>query len=78
MIPFLDLPAQYRDHRPEIEEAVVEALRSGEYVLGASVERVRGRSSPPTAAPSTRSPSTPAPPRCTSRCSPPASVRATR
>lgn len=39
MIPFLDLSAQYRTVGPEIEAAVLETLRSGSYVLGASVEQ---------------------------------------
>ena len=38
MIPFLDLSAQYRAIGPELETAVVEAMRSGSYVLGAPVE----------------------------------------
>ncbi|PKP67743.1 MAG: erythromycin biosynthesis sensory transduction protein eryC1 [Alphaproteobacteria bacterium HGW-Alphaproteobacteria-8] len=39
MIPFLDLRAQYGEVGPEIEVAVLEVLRSGQYVLGAPVER---------------------------------------
>ena len=39
MIPFLDLAAQYRTIGPEIEDAVVATLRSGEYVLGSRVAR---------------------------------------
>lgn len=37
MIPFLDLRAQYRGLAPEIEEAVLAVLRSGEYILGRRV-----------------------------------------
>ncbi len=39
MIPFLDLRAQYASLQPEIEAAVLEALRSGAFVLGPAVER---------------------------------------
>ncbi len=37
MIPFLDLHAQYRSVGKDIEAAVVDVLRSGEYVLGPQV-----------------------------------------
>jgi dTDP-4-amino-4,6-dideoxygalactose transaminase len=37
MIPFLDLHAQYRAIGPELEEAVLATLRSGNYVLGDAV-----------------------------------------
>src|SRR5579885_2889557 len=36
-MPFLDLRAQYRGLAPEIEEAVLAVLRSGEYILGRRV-----------------------------------------
>jgi dTDP-4-amino-4,6-dideoxygalactose transaminase len=39
MIPFLDLKAQYAEIAPELEAAVLAALRSGNYVLGEPVER---------------------------------------
>lgn len=39
MIPFLDLQAQYRTIAPELEAAVLEALRSCNYVLGEPVAR---------------------------------------
>lgn len=39
MIPFLDLKRQYAGISDELEEAVIGALRSGSYVLGAPVER---------------------------------------
>lgn len=39
MIPFLDLRAQYRAIAPELEEAVLSALRGCSYVLGEPVER---------------------------------------
>ena len=39
MIPFLDLKAQYARIGPELEAAVLEALRSGSYVLGEPVRR---------------------------------------
>jgi len=39
MIPFLDLKAQYTRIGPELEAAVLDALRSGGYVLGEPVRR---------------------------------------
>ena len=39
MIPFLDLGAQYRSIGPELEAAVLAALRSGQFVLGDAVTR---------------------------------------
>lgn len=39
MIPFLDLQAQYRSIKDELEPAVLETLRSCNYVLGGAVER---------------------------------------
>jgi dTDP-4-amino-4,6-dideoxygalactose transaminase len=39
MIPFLDLTAQYRTIGPDIEAAVLETLRGGNYVLGEPVTR---------------------------------------
>jgi len=38
LIPFLDLSAAYRELQPELEEAVLRALRSGWYVGGSEVE----------------------------------------
>ena|ERR1051326_522428 len=38
MIPFLDLKAQYRSIKPEIDEAVARVLESGQFVLGAEVK----------------------------------------
>ena len=37
MIPFLDLQAQYRVVGPELEEAVINVMRRGEFVLGSNV-----------------------------------------
>ena len=37
MVPFLDLKAQYRSIKPEIDEAVARVLESGQFVLGAEV-----------------------------------------
>lgn len=39
MIPFLDLQAQYREIGPELERAIVSALRGCSYVLGEPVAR---------------------------------------
>jgi len=39
MIPFLDLRAQFRSIGPEVEAAVLDALRGCNYVLGEPVER---------------------------------------
>jgi dTDP-4-amino-4,6-dideoxygalactose transaminase len=39
MIPFVDLTAQYRAIADQIEQAVLETLRSGHYVLGPPVQR---------------------------------------
>ncbi len=39
MIPFLDLAAQYRAIGPDLEEAVLAAMRGCNYVLGEPVER---------------------------------------
>lgn len=37
MIPFLDLKAQYRQIKPEIDGAVIRAIESGQFVLGPEV-----------------------------------------
>ena len=37
MIPFLDLKAQYRQLKPEIDEAISRALESAQFVLGPEV-----------------------------------------
>lgn len=39
MIPFLDLKAQYRTVQEPVERAVLDVLRSGDYVLGESVRK---------------------------------------
>lgn len=39
MVPFLDLKAQYRAIKAEIDAAVIEVLESGAYVLGPAVQR---------------------------------------
>jgi dTDP-4-amino-4,6-dideoxygalactose transaminase len=39
MIPFLDLKAQYKSIGPDVEAAVIEVLRRGDYVMGDSVTR---------------------------------------
>src|SRR3954447_5875609 len=36
-VPLCDLPAQYRDLRPQIEEAVCRVLASGQAILGPEV-----------------------------------------
>jgi len=38
MIPFLDLPTEYRELKTEIDTAVARVLESGHYVLGSEVE----------------------------------------
>jgi dTDP-4-amino-4,6-dideoxygalactose transaminase len=38
MIPFLDLKAQYRELKPQMEEAVLGVLESAQYVLGDEVD----------------------------------------
>lgn len=40
MIPFIDLQTQYRHIGAEIEEAVLRVLRSGNYILGAEVDKL--------------------------------------
>lgn len=42
MIPFLDLKRQYAGIGKDIENAVIQTLRSGNYVLGDQVERFEG------------------------------------
>src|SRR5215468_4226223 len=39
MIPYLDLKAQYRSIKPEIDAAVLKVLESSEFVLGSEVAR---------------------------------------
>ncbi len=39
MVPFLDLKAQYRAIKTEVDSAVIEVLESGAYVLGPAVQR---------------------------------------
>lgn len=39
MTPFLDLRAQYRSIGPRLEEAVIAAMRDGNFILGERVER---------------------------------------
>ena len=38
MIPFLDLKAQYRQMKPEINAAITRAIDSTQFVLGPEVE----------------------------------------
>jgi dTDP-4-amino-4,6-dideoxygalactose transaminase len=38
MIPFVDLPAQYRSIKPEIDAAIARVVESGRFVLGPEVE----------------------------------------
>lgn len=37
MIPFLDLKAQYRQIKPEVDDAIARAIESGQFVLGPEV-----------------------------------------
>src|SRR4051794_4636333 len=39
MIPFLDLPAQHRAIRAELDTAISEVLHSAQFILGPAVER---------------------------------------
>jgi len=39
MVPFLDLKAQYRAIKTEVDAAVIDVLESGHYVLGPAVQR---------------------------------------
>ena len=78
MIPFLDLKAQYRSIKPEIDAAVRAVLDSGQFVLGDEVERSKHEFAAYPRRRITASPSTPARARCIWRCSPPASAPATR
>ena len=43
MIPFLDLKAQYRQIKPQVAEAVMRVLESGQFVLGPEVEAFEER-----------------------------------
>ena len=38
MVPFLDLNSQYKAIKPEIDEAVIGVLESGQFVLGRAVK----------------------------------------
>jgi dTDP-4-amino-4,6-dideoxygalactose transaminase len=38
-VPLLDLRAQYRSIKPQIDQAVMEVLESGQFILGPAVER---------------------------------------
>src|SRR5215469_5184319 len=39
MVPYVDLKAQYRSIKAEIDEAIAKVLESGEFVLGSEVAR---------------------------------------
>ena len=43
LIPFLDLKAQYRQIKPQVAEAVMRVLESGQFVLGPEVEAFEER-----------------------------------
>ena len=78
VIPFLDLKAQYRSIKPEIDGGHRQRARERRSSSSAARSPPSSGSSRPTAAPPTASASTPARARCTWRCWPPASARATR
>ena len=37
MLPFIDLPSQFKRIQSEVEERVIAVLRSGKYILGPEV-----------------------------------------
>src|SRR5215469_10940625 len=39
LLPFVDLKAQYRSIKPEVDSAIAQVLESGEFVLGSEVAR---------------------------------------
>ncbi|MCI4677050.1 DegT/DnrJ/EryC1/StrS family aminotransferase [Rhodoblastus acidophilus] len=43
MIPFLDLKTQYRQIKPQVDDAVLRVMESGQYVLGPQVEAFEER-----------------------------------
>ncbi len=43
MVPFLDLKAQYRQIKPEVDEAISRAIESTQFVLGPEVTAFEGR-----------------------------------
>lgn len=77
MIPFLDLKAQYAAIGGDVETAILNVLRSGDFVLGPAVSAFETAFAEACGA-ATRSPSAAAPRPCTSPSSPSTSARATR
>ena len=77
-MPFVDLKAQYRSIKPEIDAAIAGVLESTQFVLGEEVAAFEKEFAAYCGARARRSRSTPAPARCTWRSWPPGSGRATR
>ena len=77
MIPFVDLKAQYASIKDEVNAAIQGVLESCQFTLGTEVAAFEEEFAAYCQA-DTASASTPGPARCTSRCSPPTSARATR
>ncbi len=63
-IPFIDVAAQRRRLGRAIDDAIARVLAHCQFILGPEVARVRGASSPPSAARATRSAAPAAPMRC--------------
>ena len=77
MIPFVDLQAQYRALKPEIDAAVLKVLEQAQFILGPAVASFE-KDFAAYCTPPKRLASTAVPAPCTSRCSRPVSAPATR
>ena len=77
MIPFVDLPAQYRALKPEIDAAVAKVFENAQFILGPAVAAFE-RDFAAFCGASEESASTAVRARCISRCSRPASDLVTK